>query len=247
MNGHVLILGATSGIARGICHALARGKRNLILAGRDVEELTAMASDLSIRHGIVATAVPFEAEDFASHPAFFARCQEVAGNELAGLVLVHGYMAAQNDAQKQFELARRMVDVNLTSAISICEPAAAIFEQRRSGFIVGVSSVAGDRGRMSNYLYGATKAGVTTYLAGLRARLQKSGVAVLTVKPGFVDTAMTWGLPGTFLVADPNAVGESIARAIDRRRDVIYTPWFWWIIMSIVRAVPEFVFKRTKM
>jgi decaprenylphospho-beta-D-erythro-pentofuranosid-2-ulose 2-reductase len=244
---NVIILGAGSGIAKGVARALAARQFNLILGGRDMEDLEVSGRDLAIRHGVRTFVEPFDAADFDSHPTFFDRCRAlVEPGQIDGVVLCHGFMADQKEAERNFHLARKMVDVNFTSAISILGLAANYFEERGSGFIVGVSSVAGDRGRMSNYLYGSSKAGLSAFLSGLRARLQKRGVQVLTVKPGFVDTSMTWGLPGLFLVGDPDAVGESIARAIERRRNVLYTPWMWWGIMSIIRSVPEFVFKRTK-
>jgi decaprenylphospho-beta-D-erythro-pentofuranosid-2-ulose 2-reductase len=136
------------------------------------------------------------------------------------------------------------MNANLTEAAMILEQFAAHFEARGSGFIVGVASVAGDRGRQSNYIYGASKAGFAAYLQGLRARMTKSGVRVLTVKPGFVDTKMTFGLPGLFLVASPESVGRTIHRAVLRERDVIYVPWFWRWILLIIRLIPERVFKR---
>jgi decaprenylphospho-beta-D-erythro-pentofuranosid-2-ulose 2-reductase len=114
------------------------------------------------------------------------------------------------------------------------------------GYLCGVSSVAGDRGRQSNYLYGSTKAGFSTYLDGLRNRLYRSGVAVITVKPGFVDTSMTWGLlnPKSPLVAAPERVARDIARAIRKRKNTVYTPWFWALVMLVIRLVPEPIFKR---
>jgi short-subunit dehydrogenase len=140
-----------------------------------------------------------------------------------------------------------MIDVNYSSAVSVLEQAAVHFEEKKRGFVCAITSVAGDRGRQSNYLYGSTKAALNTYLQGLRHRLSKSGVDVLTVKPGFVDTRMTWGLPGLFLVASPDKVAKDVCWAIRKRRNVTYTPWFWRGIMSIICAVPDFIFRRTKL
>src|SRR5262245_32495555 len=155
-------------------------------------------------------------------------------------------MAPQGEAQTSFELARRMIDVNYTSAVSLLNLAADYFEARKAGFICAISSVAGDRGRQSNYLYGSTKAALNTYLEGLRVRLAKVGVPVTTVKPGFVDTKMTRGMKGMFLVASPARVARDICRAIRRGRAVVYTPWFWWGIMTIIRSIPDFLFRRMK-
>jgi short-subunit dehydrogenase len=121
------------------------------------------------------------------------------------------------------------------------------FENRKHGFIAGISSVAGERGRQSNYVYGAAKGAFTILLQGLRNRLFPHGVRVLTVKPGFVDTGMTFGMRGLFLVASPEYVGERIARSVVRGRDVVYIPWFWRHIMLIIRLIPEFIFKRLKL
>jgi short-subunit dehydrogenase len=117
-------------------------------------------------------------------------------------------------------------------------------EARAGGTVVGVSSVAGDRGRLSNYVYGAAKAGFATYLSGLRNRLTRAGAHVVTVKPGFTDTAMTWGVEGMFLVASPDKVAAAIDRAITKKKNVIYTPGFWWLIMTIIKLVPEPIFKK---
>jgi short-subunit dehydrogenase len=132
--------------------------------------------------------------------------------------------------------------------VLLLEAAAAHLAERKSGYICAISSVAGDRGRRSNYPYGATKAGLSAYLQGLRSRLHPIGIPVLTVKPGFVDTAMIWGIvpPDSPLNAKPQRVARDIFRAIRRRRNVLYTPWFWRIIMGIVTRIPEFIFKRMK-
>jgi short-subunit dehydrogenase len=139
--------------------------------------------------------------------------------------------------------------VNYNAVVSICEPLAAHLAERGSGWIAVIGSVAGDRGRQSNYLYGSAKAGASAYCQGLRNRLYHRGVHVLTVKPGLVATAMTEGLvnPNSPMVARPEQVAGAIVRAIDRRRNVIYTPWFWRAIMAAIRAVPEAVFKRLGM
>ena len=121
---------------------------------------------------------------------------------------------------------------------------APVMEARGGGTVVGVGSVAGDRGRIGNYVYGAAKAGFATYLSGLRNRLNRAGAHVVTVKPGFVDTAMTWGIEGMFLVASPEDIAASIDRAVERKKNVLYTPFFWRYIMLIIRSIPEFLFKK---
>jgi short-subunit dehydrogenase len=247
MNKTVLIVGATSGIARAVAHCLAQDKYDLILAGRDLEELPKIGADLQIRHGIKVAVQPFEALDFSRHPAFFEDCLKAGGGALGGVILCQGILVSQSVAQDDFAEARRMIDINFTSMISLLNLAANHFEKQRFGFVCAISSVAGDRGRQSNYIYGATKAALNTFLEGLRVRLAKVGVPVTTVKPGFVDTKMTRGLPGMFLVAQPERVARDICRAIRRRRDVVYTPWFWSGIMGIICGIPNFIFKRMKL
>ena len=245
--GAVLITGATSSIARAVAHRFAEAGYALVLAGRDEGELARDAADLRLRHGVAVRTLAFDATDFAAHPGFVDACLHGGGAALEGVVVCHGYMAEQDDAARDFSLARRMIDVNYTSAVSVLNLLADYFERRKSGYVCAVSSVAGDRGRGSNYLYGSTKAALSTYLQGLRNRLAKAGVTVVTVKPGFVDTALTFGRPGMFLVATPQRVGADVFRAVRKGRSVVYTPWFWRGIMGIIKAIPEPVFKRMKL
>ncbi|HEV8268748.1 MAG TPA: SDR family NAD(P)-dependent oxidoreductase, partial [Thermoanaerobaculia bacterium] len=203
--------------------------------------------DLSVRHGVRAKALLLDALAFETHDAFYEECFSLAGDASLGVVLFIGYLGDAKKAYREFDEARRILDANLLAGVSLFGRAALELERRGDGFLCGVSSVAGDRGRMSNALYGASKAGLSTYLSGLRNRLHHSGVAVVTVKPGFVDTAMTFGLPGMFLVASPESVGLAIADACEKKRDVVYVPWFWRWVMLLIRLLPEPVFKRLKL
>ncbi len=144
-------------------------------------------------------------------------------------------------------MGKRIIDSNFTGAASILSHCANHFESMKSGFIIGISSVAGDRGRQSNYVYGAAKGALSLYLQGLRNRLYPGGVRVITIKPGFVDTAMTYGLPGLFLVASPQYMGNRIVAALGKSADVVYLPWFWRYIMLIIKLIPEPIFKRMKL
>lgn len=246
MGRPVLILGATSAIARGAASAFASRGHALYLAGRDLEELERLASDLRLRHGVEVVCGYFDAEAYETHAAFAERVRQETGG-LHGVLLAFGYLAERSDTRDPQE-GTNTIARNLTGAVSVLERCAAVLESQHSGgFIIGVSSVAGDRGRQSNYLYGAAKGGLNVYLQGLRNRLHPAGVRVLTVKPGFVDTPMTFGMPGLFLVAQPAAVGESIVRALERGRDVVYIPWFWRYIMLVIKLIPEPVFKRLKL
>ncbi|ASS73894.1 short-chain dehydrogenase [Tumebacillus algifaecis] len=240
---NVLILGATSGIAKALAYQFAGKKHNLLLAGRDVEEMKRIAQDIHIRHGVKVTVHPFDALDYDGHADFFTNCLETAG-EIDGIVLAYGYLGDQRRAENEFAEARRVIETNYLSAVSVLNIAANYFESKKDGFLCVLSSVAGDRGRQSNFMYGSAKGGLSLYLQGLRNRLSKSGVHVLTVKPGFVDTKMTFGQSGMFLVAKPEQVAKAIDKMIQKRVDVAYTPFFWRYIMLIIKSVPERIFKR---
>jgi len=244
-NQHALILGATSAIARALADQLAADGYNIILAARDQDENQILADDIALRHNIDAHAIPFQADAFDTHESFLAQCNDIADNTITLYAICFGYMDDQQHAQAHFPTAQRTIDINLTAAISICERAATQLEQRGTGNIIIIASVAGDRGRQSNYLYGAAKAGLTTYAQGLRNRLHHRGVHVLTVKPGFVDTKMTFGTVP--FAANPTHVAKSITRALKKQRNTIYTPWFWRYILLIIQHIPEAVFKRMRM
>jgi len=241
----VVLLGATSPIARASGWAFGRDGYDVVTGARDGDENERIAQDIAVRYGVNAYAEPFDALDFDSHPDYVAACEQHLGALPTGVVLYFGYMAEQAVAQDDFEAARRTIDVNLTAAISILEQFARRFEERGGGFMGIVSSVAGDRGRKSNYIYGAAKAGLSTYAQGLRNRLFGAGVTVTTIKPGFVDTPMTYGLPlpGP-LVASPETAGEAIYRAVAAGKHVAYVPFFWRYIMLIIRSIPEWQFKK---
>ncbi len=241
-NLEILVLGATSGIARGIAEAFARDYGvHLTLAARDLDAAQAVAEDLRVRCQVECSVVRFDALAFDSHAAFYKELDR--SPDL--IVAAFGVMATQEQAEREFAVARQMVDTNYLAMVSILEIAAADMEQRGVGTIIAVSSVAGERGRQKNYIYGSTKAALTAYLSGLRNRLTKSGVRVVTVIPGFVDTAMTAGmeLPAA-LTAQPARVGRDVVRAWRKGRDVVYSIGIWRWIMLVIRSIPETVFKR---
>jgi len=243
----VLILGAGSTIARAIANEFGRRGFDLLLAGRDAIELETLAADLRVRHGVRVRGLHFDAVAFDTHPAFVEESRKASEDTLAGAVVCFGYLGDQSLAERDRAEAQRILDTNLLGAVSILGPLADHFERRRSGFLCALSSVAGDRGRQSNYYYGSAKAGLNVLLQGLRNRLSRSGVQVTTIKPGFVDTAMTFGRAGMFLVASPEAVGRKIVNAILRGESECYVPGVWRLIMFIVRSVPESVFKRMRL
>ena len=242
----ILIIGATSSMARAIAERLGRAGDRLALAARDPDELLALAADVRLRTGAIVEALPLDVTDFDAHDAFVDHAVAALGGTIDGVILCQGFMAEQADAEKDPALVRRMSDVNYASAAAL---ASLIGDRltRPGGFVCAVSSVAGDRGRQSNYFYGSTKAALNTAMDGLRVKLSKVGVSVTTIKPGFVDTSMTWGLKGMFLVASPERIARDVERAIARRKPVVYTPWFWRWIMLIIRSIPSFIFNRMKL
>ena len=240
----VLILGATSDLAKALARLYAGDHHRVILAARNIEATHSLARDIEIRGKGPVEAVRFEALDMASHRAFY----EALPHKPDIVLCVFGYLGDQNRAEQSFEEARRILDTNYTAAVSILEVVAADFAERREGCIIGISSVAGDRGRQSNYFYGSAKAGFTAYLSGLRNRLFSAQVHVMTVKPGFMRTAMTAHLTlPPLLTAMPERAAKSIFKASLRNRNVLYTPWMWRWIMAIIRSLPEWMFKRLKM
>ncbi len=239
--GTWLVLGASSAMARAFARALAERGAALLLAGRDHDDLERSAADARARGARSAEAASFDARRPAGWPELLARLEAAEGP--IGIAVFVGSMPAQAQIDADPALIDGVVADNFAGPARFLQLAAPLLE-RRGGWVVGVGSVAGDRGRLGNYVYGAAKAGFATYLSGLRNRLGRAGVPVLTVKPGFVDTAMTWPLDGMFLVAPPERVAADILRALEKRRDVIYTPWFWRLIMAIIRAIPERIFKR---
>lgn len=243
-----MIVGATGGIARVLCRQLAERGYGLVIAGRDPLGLSRLAADLEVRGRRGVSTVVFDARDPAQCAALLARACSAANDELGGVVVCHGFLPLEGEPSGA-AVVEQVFQVNLVSAAVILEQAAEHLERRGSGVIVAISSVAGDRGRQSNYLYGASKAGLTAFLSGLRNRLFARGVPVVTIKPGFVDTPMLHGrkVPASFLVASPVSVAAAIVRAVERRRDVVYVPWYWRGVMAVITSLPEWVFKRLRL
>jgi len=231
-------------MARAFARKAASEGAHLLLAGRDLADMQRTAEDCIIRGAPSAQSVPFDARKPGTFDEISVKAALQQG-EISVAVFV-GSMAEQADIDVNPILVDGMITDSFTGPARVLHRLAPLIEERGRGAIVGVGSVAGDRGRLGNYVYGAAKAGFHTYLAGLRNRMGRSGVHVVTVKPGFVDTAMTWGLPGLFLVATPEAVADDIWRAVQKKRNVIYTPWFWRYIMLIITHIPEAIFKKLK-
>lgn len=239
-----LVLGASSAIARALAAEWARQEgAALVLAGRGAAELERLAADMRVRYGVPATAMGFDALDYGGHAAFWQRCLD-EGDALDGAILAVGSNPDQQEAEREPALARQAIDINFTACASILLTMAPYFEGRGQGMLVVLASVAGDRGRKSNYVYGSAKAGLAVLTEGLRMRLASSGVRVITVKPGFVDTRMTFERGKLPLMANPEAVAHAVYRAVGRGRNTIYTPWFWRLIMMVIRALPERVMSK---
>ncbi|SIN80211.1 SDR family oxidoreductase [Halodesulfovibrio marinisediminis] len=241
MTKSLLILGASSDIALDCARSFARAGFDIILAARDIEKLEVLASDIRVRSDQNVYPVTFDARNFTSHEQFTTSLPV----EPDGVICAFGYLGDQLRAEKDFNEAKVIIDTNFTGAVSLLSRFAQKFEERGAGFIVGISSVAGDRGRASNYVYGSAKAGFTAFLSGLRNRLNKKDVQIITVKPGFVHTAMTehLKLPDA-LTAQPEEVASDILAAVEKKKDIVYSKPVWRLIMLVIVHIPEFLFKR---
>ena len=238
-----LVLGASSAIARAFAAAVAAKGHRVLLAGRDLDDLDRTARDIALRYRTTAGALVFDAVAYETHAAFIAECQN-QGEGTLNVFLAFATMPEQEDMDSDVALARTMIETTYLGAVSMLSRLAPVLEKQAEGRVIILGSVAGDRGRLKNYAYGSAKAGLHAYAQGLRARLVRAGVSVTTIKPGFIDTAMTWGQPGLFLVASPEACAKACLRHAEEGAEVRYVPGFWWLIMTIIKAIPERIFKR---
>ena len=238
---YVLIVGAKSDIAKATAREYAKHGFDLYLAGRNINELQEFANDITVRTERTVQLVELDILDYESHQHFYDQLEE----KPIGVVSAVGYLGDQEKAQSDFNEARKIIDTNYTGVVSLLNIIARDFEQRKSGFIAAISSVAGDRGRKSNYTYGSAKAALTAYLSGLRNRLHDAQVKVVTIKPGFVATKMTAGMDlPKMLTAQPEAVAKDIYKAQQKGKNVVYSKWIWRWMMLIICHIPEFQFKK---
>ena len=240
----ILILGARSDIAMAVAHRFAKAGYEIQLAARNVENLADNKSDLELRYEISVSLHEFDALKIEKHESFLENLPSLP----TVVVCAVGYMGNQLQSENSSECSSLVMRSNYEGPASILGLLANKFEQRGSGCLVGISSVAGERGRATNYVYGSSKAGFTAFLSGLRNRLAKKGVHVVTVLPGFVATKMTtdMALP-SILTASSEELGNAIYVAVRRRRDIIFYRRLWYLIMIIIKNIPEKIFKRSRL
>lgn len=242
---NILVLGANSDIGFETCKEFAKHHQaSFHLASTNTNELERKAKDLMVRFNSEVKVHSFNATDYDSHQSFFDSLDPKPDLTLC----CFAYASDQRKAQSHFSECKRMLDINILGSISILEIVAKDFEDQKKGCIIGISSPAGDRGRKSNYLYGATKACFSVFLQGLRHRLHNSGVQVIDVRPGFTKTKMTEGMKlPPLLTVGPEKIASDIYFAYKKGKPKVYTPWFWTWIMLIIRSIPEKIFIKSSL
>lgn len=243
MKERILIIGATSAIAESMARQFAERGAILCLAARDAYRLKALADDLQVRSAKTVHRLEFEASNFATHEDLIME-SELLMDGLDLVLIAHGMLPDTGECAASILTTLKSLEVNALSVVSLMTIAAHRFEKKNSGTIAVISSVAGDRGRGSNYVYGSAKAMVSAFASGLGQRLRKTNIRVVTIKPGFVDTPMTADVPKNMLWAQPDRVATLAIRGMDAGKSVIYVPGFWYFIMAVVKAVPEWLFRR---
>jgi decaprenylphospho-beta-D-erythro-pentofuranosid-2-ulose 2-reductase len=239
----ILILGATSALAHETAKYFAKDGANFVLVARNTLKLEAVRGDLEVRSAKQVETIEADLSDLARHSEIIeATLKPYAGLDM--VLIAYGTLGTQKDDQQSVDATLQEFNTNATSVISLLTLLGNYFEQQKRGCIAVISSVAGDRGRQSNYIYGAAKAAVTTFLSGLRNRLARSGVSVVTIKPGIVATPMTTHMRKSALFAEPQVVGRGIYKAMLKRKDVVYLPGYWRLIMWIIKSIPESRFKK---
>ncbi len=242
-----LVLGASSAIARAFAEIAAENGARIMLAGRDIDDLERTAGHLRVRFGAETAVFAFDAREGASHAQFAAQIGDrLRDGEVLNVLLAFAAMPPQAAIEAEPELAAQCIDTTLTGAMSVMLHLIPHFERQQGGKIAIIGSVAGDRGRKKNFVYGAAKAGLHVFTQGLRQRLNAAGVDVLTVKPGFVDTAMSWGVvkDGPLGLADPQDLAGAIWRSTANGATELYYPPHWRLVMTIIKLIPEKIFRR---
>lgn len=243
---HLLIIGATSAIAEATALLFAQDGDRVFLVARNQERLSAVANNLRVRGASQVDTLTLDANDTEKHADMIAQAEAAMGG-LDIILIAHGTLSNQTACEASFDETLQELQTNCLSVISLLTHIANRFEEQKHGTIAVISSVAGDRGRQSNYVYGTAKAAVSIFLQGLRNRLYRSGVTVITIKPGFVDTPMAASFRKGMLWASPEKIGAGIYHAIRKKRDVVYLPRFWGLIMNFIFLIPENIFKKLKL
>jgi len=241
----ILIVGATSAIAKETARLYANLGCQLYLVGRNDESLKTLAADVKVRGASRTSYKSLDLNQFDKHPEVIEQAiAYLKGLDIA--LICHGSLPNQQESEKNFELARQEISTNGLSVISILTELSKYFITQNNGTIAVITSVAGDRGRQSNYVYGSAKAMVSTYLQGLRGRLLPFNIDVVDIRPGFVDSPMTAQFKKGPLWSSPKQIAEIIVKSVEHKRHTVYAPFYWRFIMFSVRLVPEFLFKRIK-
>jgi hypothetical protein len=242
----ILVIGATSAIAEATARRWAARGDSLFLVARDASRVDAIAADLRVRGAAKVASFVMDATDTAAHAAMLATALAALGG-IDIVLIAHGTLPEQNACEQSVEQTLAAIAANGTSVIALATLIGNLFEQQKAGVLAVIGSVAGDRGRQSNYVYGTAKGMVDIFIQGLRHRLAKSGAQALLIKPGFVDTPMTASFKKGALWAKPDDIARGIVHAIDAKRDVVYLPGFWRLIMLVIRHIPEKMFKKTSL
>lgn len=238
-----MIVGATSAIAQETAKLFARSEAKFFLAGRSKEKLESIRDDLLVRGARQAETFLLDLTNVDKHQKLIDSAISALGG-FDAVLIAHGTLGDQKACEENVTVTMNELNTNCLSVISLLTIIANYFERQKQGCIAVISSVAGDRGRRSNYVYGTAKGAVNIFLQGLRNRLSTAGVKVVTIKPGFVDTPMTTAIPKNALFAQPQAIGKGIYNAMQSSKNVVYLPWFWRPIMLIIKSIPESIFKK---
>ena len=243
---NIIIIGATSAMAKEVAKLYATEKASFYLIARDTSKLDTIKQDLMVRGANTVHTSPFDASQYDSHPALIEQAFNTLGR-VDVLLIAHGSLPNQEICQTDSMQAIKEINTNGVSVISLLTHAAIKMEQQKTGNITVITSVAGDRGRQTNYVYGAAKGLVSIFLQGLTQRLSKSGIHVLDIKPGFVDTPMTAKFDKTILWTKPEKIAQIIKKRIDKKNSISYTPVFWYLIMMIIKLIPKIIFNKIKL
>jgi decaprenylphospho-beta-D-erythro-pentofuranosid-2-ulose 2-reductase len=242
---NVAIFGAASAIAQATAKLLVKEKLSFVLLDQDETKLTIVANDLKVRGAGAVHTITADLSHTETHSTLWSQITSFGNPDT--VLIAYGTLGNQKKSQADFAITQKELQTNFVSVVSLLTLIANDFEQQKSGTIAVISSVAGDRGRQSNYVYSSAKGALTIFLSGLRNRLTPHNVSVITIKPGFIDTPMTTSFKKGLLWAKPETIAPGIVSAIKHKKSTVYLPWFWRYIMLIIRLIPEGIFKQMKL